>query len=118
MADTNIDYVVKLIVDNVISSMESQLDGKVSAAVFDSVRTGAVYTATNAIPFPLRLAINAIPASAYKAAGNAAVSGAKAVADTEMASSATDSAVGGAKAIGTAASAGIGTVTGFFKGKK
>ena len=110
MADTNTDYVVELIVDSIINSMKSQFEGKVPVTAFDTVRSGAVLTASNAIPFPLRLAINAIPKSAYKAAGDAGVSGIKTVTSTETVSVATNVTVGGAKALGTA-------VTGFFKGK-
>ena len=67
---TNTDIVVGLIVDGVINSMKSQLDNKVPDAVFDAVRTGAVLAASSAIPAPVRLAINAVPASAIKTAGN------------------------------------------------
>ena len=74
MASTNTDYVVGLIVDGVLASMKSQLNGKVPDAVLDTVRTGAILAASSAIPPPVRLAINAVPASTVMAAGNAAAS--------------------------------------------
>ena len=72
MASTNTDYVVGLIVDGVLASMRSQLNGKVPDAVLDTVRSGAILAASSAIPPPVRLAINAVPASTVMAAGNAA----------------------------------------------
>ena len=72
MTSTNTDIVVGLIVDGVLNSMKTQLDGKVPDAVFDTIRTGAVLAASSAIPAPVRLAINAVPASSLVTAGNIA----------------------------------------------
>lgn len=110
MADTNTDHVIELIADSIINSLKSQLEGKVPDAVFGTAYSAAVFAAKSAIPFPIQIAINAVPSSAYKAAGNAAMCGAKMVTGSEAASTATDAAVGGAKAA-------FGAVTGFLKGK-
>jgi len=118
MNNSNTDYVVTLIVDSIINSMKSQLEGKVPDTVFDKVRSGAVLTASAAIPFPIQIAINAVPPSAYKVAGNITMSGAKAVAGTEAASVAKEAAAEGAKAIGAAATRGFRTVTSFLKSRK
>ena len=72
MANTNTDILVGLIVDGVLNSMKSQVDGKVPDAVFDALRTGAVLAASSAIPPPVRLAINAVPASTLVAARDVA----------------------------------------------
>ena len=78
MASTNTDIVVGLIVDGIINSMRTQLDGRVPDAVFDAARSGAVLAASSAIPAPIRLAINAVPTSTLKAAGDVAANKARA----------------------------------------
>jgi len=60
----NTNRINTLVVDTVIGSMKSQLEGKVSAIALDAARLYALRTANAAVPFPLRLAINALPASA------------------------------------------------------
>lgn len=64
----NTDRIATLIVDKVIDSIKSQFGDRVSAATFDAVRSGAIRTASDIIPFPLRFAINAIPKSTFETA--------------------------------------------------
>ena len=75
MSETNTDRVVRLIVDHILDSMRRQLDGKVPDAALGAVRTAAVLAASSAIPPPVRLAINAVPPSAFKVAENVTATG-------------------------------------------
>jgi len=61
MVNSNTGYIVESIVDIIIDSMKPRFESKVPAATFGTVRSGAVLTVKNAIPFPLRMAINIVP---------------------------------------------------------
>ena len=66
MTDTNTDRLIKLIVDSTINLIKPQLENRVSNDVFETVRFGTVSVIREAIPFPLRMAINGVPASAFQ----------------------------------------------------
>jgi hypothetical protein len=110
MSETNTDRVVGLIVDRILDSMkQQQLGGKIPDAAFDAVRTTAVLAASTAIPPPIRLAINAVPSSAFKAAENVAATGSQNIRDgvQNIRDNIKDSVAGRVE-----------TVTGLLKGKQ
>jgi len=59
----NTDYIVETIVDGIIDSMKPQFDGKVSADVVKTIRSGAILAGTTAIPVPVKFGINSVPRS-------------------------------------------------------
>jgi hypothetical protein len=109
MSETNTDRVVGLIVDRILASMkQQQLGGKIPDAAFDAMRTAAVLAASSAIPPPVRLAVNAVPPSAFKVAENVAATGSQNIRDgvQNIKDNIKDSVAGKVE-----------TVTGFLKGK-
>jgi len=109
MSETNTDRVVGLIVDHILASMKQQLSGKVPDAAFGAVRSAAVLAASSAIPPPIRLAINAVPPTAFKVAENVAATGSQNIRDgvQNIKDNIKDSAARGA-----------GTLSGILKGKQ
>ena len=108
MSETNTDRIVGLIVDRILDSMKQQLGGKVPDAALGAVRTAAVVAASSVIPPPVRLAINAVPPSAFKVAENVAATGSQNI--REGVQNIKDN-------IKDSAARGAGTVTGLLKGK-
>ena len=59
----NADRLAVFIVDKVADAIKTQFGDKVSFTTLDTVRSVAAVAVKNAVPFPMRLALNAIPAS-------------------------------------------------------
>jgi len=126
MANSNIDRIIALVVDTVIETMKSQFEGKVPAATFDAARPVAVRTASSAVPFPLRLAINALPSSVVdaiiekteKTVGTVVAAATKKLADAGTVSATTDITGMVTEVVKTAVSSGIGVAKEFIAGKK
>ncbi|MGL6195864.1 MAG: BRcat domain-containing protein [Thermoguttaceae bacterium] len=120
----NTEYLAKLIVGKVIDSMQSQFEGKVSVTTLNAVRSGAITTASNAIPFPLRLVINAVPNTIFenalartdKAITMAVENSIKTI-NPNMLTDATGTSTVITEVVKTAVSRGIEMVNGFIKGK-
>jgi len=109
MSETNTDRVVGLIVDRILDSMkQQQLGSKIPDAAFGAARSAAVLAASSAIPPPVRLAINAVPPSAFKVAENVAATGSQNI--REGVQNIKDN-------IKDSAARGAGTVSGLLKGK-
>ena len=104
MTSSNTDRVVGLIVDSMIDSMRPQLQGKVPDAAVNAMRSAAVLAASSAIPPPIRLAINAVPPTAFHVVENAAASGVQNIRE-------------GAQNIKDKTSQKVETVKGLLKGK-
>jgi len=118
----NTERIATLIVDMVINTMKLRFPD--NAAAFEAARSSAVRTANNAIPFPLRLTINLIPASAVESVIKTVeqtvtkvVEKAIITIDPKTLSNATDVSAIVTEVVKTAVSHGIETVKGFIKGQ-
>jgi len=118
----NTERIATLIVDMVINTMKLRFPD--NAVAFDAVHSGAVRTASNAIPFPLRLTINLIPASAFESViknveqtAIKVIEKAISTINPQTLSNATDVSAMVTEVVKTAVSHGIETAKGFIKGQ-
>jgi hypothetical protein len=78
MASTT-DLIVEMITSSIVDSLKSNLEGKIDETTLAKIPPIALLAAKAAVPFPLRIALDLIPASTVQSGVNTATSGASAV---------------------------------------